>query len=103
MKISNTLKTVGAAVALTAGTLAVTQASAQASGDTPIFGELCTAKENIQFYNGSSPSYVVAAGGYIRIDSDRNGFWVQGHGEGHSTRDFQWLHSNYASRVTNCH
>lgn len=101
--INNKLKTAAATLALTVGTLAFTQGPAQAAGDTPIFGELCTARENIQFYNGSSPSYVVAAGDSIRIDSNRSGLWVQGHGNGHSTRSFQWLHSNGVSRVKNCH
>lgn len=94
------------AVVVTAAALTLGAGTASAAGDTPLYGELCTARENIQFYNDlGQPSYVVEAGGGIRIDSNRDTFFVYGHGNGHSTRLFQWRHSYYPypSRVSNCH
>ena len=91
------------AVAVAAGALTLGAGTASASGDTPLFGELCIASENIQFYDDAfNPSYVVQAGGGIRIDSNRGDFLVYGHGNGHSTRLFQWRHSNGQSRVHGC-
>lgn len=105
MKISHATKAAIATVAVTAATLGVTQGSAHAAGDTPLYGELCQAAENIQFYddNGNT-SYTVQTNEYIRIDNVPNAYVARGHGEGHSTRYFQWRHTNNdKSRVKNCH
>jgi hypothetical protein len=61
-----------AAVVVTTPTIGA--GSASATGDTPEPGELCRARENIQFYDTNlNPSYVVVAGDAIRIDSQRRG------------------------------
>ncbi len=103
MRISRTAKT-AAALALTAATLGVTQGAAQAAGDVPFNGDLCRASENIQFYDGAgNPSYVVQKGGYIRIDAQPGVYIAVGHGENHSTRQFQWKHSDTnQSRLYSC-
>ncbi|MCX6407785.1 MAG: hypothetical protein NTV28_12770 [Propionibacteriales bacterium] len=104
MKISQAAKAAVATMAVTAATLGVAQNAAHAAGDTPLYGELCQAAENIQFWNDAGvTSYTVQTNEYIRIDSVPSAYYATGHGDGHSTRNFQWKHSNGQSRVKNCH
>jgi hypothetical protein len=92
-------------LALAGSAMAVGASTAYASGVVPATGELCTAAENIQFFNDQGvTSYTVQTGEFIRVDQSFSGLSVaDGHGTGHSTRHFIWIHSNGQSRVRDCH
>ena len=95
-----------AAVVLAAAALATLAGAGVAQADIPRRGDLCYAVENIQFYahDYNTPSYTVQSGEPIRIDSmDTLENWAVGHGTGHSARNFIYIHSNGAHRLTNCH
>lgn len=94
------------ALVMTGSALTATTAPAQAAGNIPWTGALCTAMENIQFWNDQGQtSYTAYQGEYIRVDV----FYgysepvAQGHGSGHSTRWFYWRHTNGTFRVQDCH
>jgi hypothetical protein len=93
------------ALVLTGSVMAIDATAASAAGPVPATGELCTASENIQFFNDQGEtSYTVQRGEYIRVDRFFTGLAVaDGHGSGHSTRHFIWIHSNGQSRVEGCH
>jgi len=97
-----------AAVSLGVATVASTSlvfGAGVAQADIPKVGQLCYAAENIQFYadDYNTPSYTVQQGEPIRIDSlETLVNWAVGHGTGHSARNFIYLHSNGAHRLTNC-
>ena len=60
------------AAAVVVTTLTIGAGSASATGDTPEPGELCRARENIQFYDTNlNPSYVVVAGDAIEAERDQ--------------------------------
>jgi hypothetical protein len=95
-----------AGAAILAGSASVAGAGPAAASTVPWSGALCTAAENIQFWNGSTgaTSYTVQRGEFIRVDRYYPGYSnAEGHGSGHSTRWFYWRHTNGASRVHSCH
>ena len=80
-------------------------APANASGGTPLAGELCRARENIYIGSGSS-RYTVHAGGNIRIVWAGKG-WDEGgvaYGRGTGMHEgyFTWKHYYGPTRVFDC-
>ena len=102
---------IGFGVLALTGTASAVANPAYAAGSTPWTGALCTATENIQFYNYYyHDDYVVEAGEFIRVDefteASEFGGEAKGHGERHSTRYFVWSHfdgSSTTSRLKDCH
>ena len=107
MKINTRHRAVRTSAALvTAGALFA--ATGCHPGYVPRNGHLCQAVENIQFYafDMVTPSYVVHANEYIRIDNDGDFggvHWTKGHGDGHSTRVFIYSHADGRLRLRDCH
>ncbi|MFL6125123.1 hypothetical protein [Actinophytocola sp.] len=98
-------RTVVTAAATTLASTAMVLGAGVAHADIPTTGQLCDAVENIQFYANdyNTPSYTVQRGEQIRIDSMETLVdWAVGHGTGHSARNFIYIHSNGAHRLTNC-
>lgn len=93
---------VGAAVLVGAMTT-MNAGSAAAESISP--GDLCTAKENINFFDDFAVRYTVSAGGGIRIVNVQGApnYSAYGHGNGHTDLTFYYRHSNGEWRVEGCH